>query len=115
LLTRANEPKLKSQAGYAYRVVKQGKAGAPDTIRTCDLCLRRAMTRWPSQDLRDGGFPGLIQQFHSERAAKLLKRLASISPQDSEYMLTLLTVLPDFDSAIRRFDPSRPSQLILLT
>jgi hypothetical protein len=43
-----------------------------------------------------------------------LKRLASISPQDSEYMLKLLTVLPDFDSAIRRFDPSRPSQLILL-
>jgi hypothetical protein len=42
LLTCANEPKLKSQAGYAYRVVKQGKAGAPDTIRTCDLCLRRA-------------------------------------------------------------------------
>jgi hypothetical protein len=42
LLTRANESELKSQAGSAYRVVKQRKAGAPDTIRTCDLCLRRA-------------------------------------------------------------------------
>src|SRR5882757_1937420 len=42
LLTRANEPELKSRAGSAYRVVKQRKTGAPDTIRTCDLCLRRA-------------------------------------------------------------------------
>ena len=25
-----------------YRAVKKGKTGAPDTIRTCDLCLRRA-------------------------------------------------------------------------
>jgi hypothetical protein len=58
----------------------------------------------------DSRFPELIRQFHSELAAKQLKRLASISPQDSEYMLKLLTVLPDFDSAIRRFDPSRPSQ-----
>jgi hypothetical protein len=28
--------------------------------------------------------------------------------------LIVLQVLPDFDSAIRRFDPSRRSQLILL-
>src|SRR6202034_2175927 len=42
LLTRANEPELKSQSESAYRVVKQRKVGAPDTIRTCDLCLRRA-------------------------------------------------------------------------
>src|SRR5882724_1470936 len=41
LLTRANEPELKSRAGSAYRIVKQRKTGAPDTIRTCDLCLRR--------------------------------------------------------------------------
>jgi len=42
LLTRANEPELKSRSESAYRVVKQRKVGAPDTIRTCDLCLRRA-------------------------------------------------------------------------
>jgi hypothetical protein len=29
---------------------------------------------------------------------------------NSEQALILLRVLPDFDSAIRRFDPSRPSQ-----
>jgi hypothetical protein len=40
----ANEPELKPQAGSAYRVVKQRKVGAPDTIRTCDLCLRSKIT-----------------------------------------------------------------------
>ena len=34
--------------------------------------------------------------------------------ENSEGSLILLTYSPDFDSAIRRFDPSRPSQLILL-
>src|ERR1700719_2042750 len=47
LLTRANEPELKSQSESAYRVVKQRKVGAPDTIRTCDLCLRRANANQP--------------------------------------------------------------------
>jgi hypothetical protein len=40
----------------AYRVVKQRKTGAPDTIRTCDLCLRRA-TLYPAElRVRGGSF-----------------------------------------------------------
>src|SRR3981189_1384174 len=50
LLTRANEPDLKSQSESAYRVVKQRKVGAPDTIRTCDLCLRRANAHGPNPE-----------------------------------------------------------------
>jgi hypothetical protein len=48
LLTHANETELKTQAESSVRVVKQRKAGAPDTIRTCDLCLRRA-TLYPAE------------------------------------------------------------------
>src|SRR5260370_39323058 len=33
LLTRANETELKSQAGFAYRVVKQRKPGAPERMK----------------------------------------------------------------------------------
>jgi hypothetical protein len=33
---------------HAYRAAKQKRNGAPDTIRTCDLCLRRA-TLYPAE------------------------------------------------------------------
>jgi hypothetical protein len=48
--------------------------------------------------------------FHLETAAKLLKLLERISPIFSKCALKLLNNQADFDSAIRRFDPSRPSQ-----
>jgi hypothetical protein len=47
---------------------------------------------------------------HSESPANLLIHLGLNSARFSEYALISLKVLPDFDSAIRRFDPSRPSQ-----
>jgi hypothetical protein len=42
LLTRSDKTELEFWFAHAYRVVKYRKNGAPDTIRTCDLCLRRA-------------------------------------------------------------------------
>jgi hypothetical protein len=49
-----------------------------------------------------------------ETIAKLLKMLRCISDSFSKCDLKSLNNQADFDSAIRRFDPSRPSQLILL-
>ena len=40
LLTHSNEAELEFQSERAYRAVKSRKTGAPDTIRTCDLCRR---------------------------------------------------------------------------
>src|SRR3984893_9882476 len=40
LLTHSNEAELEFQSERSYRAVKE-KTPAPDTIRTCDLCLRR--------------------------------------------------------------------------
>ena len=42
LLTGLNETEPEFRFGRAYRAEKYRKSGAPDTIRTCDLCLRRA-------------------------------------------------------------------------
>ena len=53
--------------------------------------------------------------FHLEIAAKLLKLLELIFDAFSKCALKSLNNQADFDSVIRRFDPSRPSQLILLT
>jgi hypothetical protein len=47
LLTRSNKKELEFWFARAYRVVKYRKNGAPDTIRTCDLCLRRANANQP--------------------------------------------------------------------
>jgi hypothetical protein len=49
-----------------------------------------------------------------ETADKLLKLLERVLTVFSKRALKLLDNQADFDSAIRRFDPSRPSQLILL-
>jgi hypothetical protein len=49
-----------------------------------------------------------------EMAAKLLELLESVLAVFSKCALKTLDNQADFDSAIRRFDPSRPSQLILL-
>jgi hypothetical protein len=46
-----------------------------------------------------------------ETSARLLNLLEAISADDSKYALNLLNNQAGFDSAIRRFDPSRPSQL----
>jgi hypothetical protein len=51
---------------------------------------------------------------HLETAAKLLSSLKAILAIFSKRALKSLNNQADFDSAIRRFDPSRPSQLILL-
>jgi hypothetical protein len=48
--------------------------------------------------------------FHLATAAKLLKLLERLSAIFSECALKSLNNQADFDSAIRRFDPSRPSQ-----
>jgi hypothetical protein len=48
--------------------------------------------------------------FHLETAAKPLKLLERVLAAFSKCALKLLDNEADFDSAIRRFDPSRPSQ-----
>ncbi|MCP3471681.1 hypothetical protein NLM33_15255 [Bradyrhizobium sp. CCGUVB1N3] len=52
--------------------------------------------------------------FHLETVAKLLILLERLSAIFSKRPSKSLNNQTDFDSAIRRFDPSRPSQLILL-
>jgi hypothetical protein len=52
--------------------------------------------------------------FHLEATAKLLILLGWNPALFSKRELKSLNNQTDFDSAIRRFDPSRPSQLILL-
>jgi hypothetical protein len=47
-----NETELEFQSDRAYRPVKQRNTGAPDTIRTCDLCLRRAAVMLGDIELR---------------------------------------------------------------
>jgi hypothetical protein len=47
---------------------------------------------------------------HSESPANLLIHVRSYSASYSECALISLKVLPDFDSTIRRFESSRPSQ-----
>jgi hypothetical protein len=90
--------------------------GAPGTIRTCDLCLRRAAVRYRCSRARRHSSPpdwprriprGLL--FYLETAAKLLSLLEGISPIFSKFPMKSLNNQTDFDSAIRRFDPSRPS------
>ena len=49
---------------------------------------------------------------HSESSAKLLIHLGLHFASFSEYTLISLRVLPDFDSTIRRFESSRPSQAV---
>jgi hypothetical protein len=51
---------------------------------------------------------------HSERGKFVNAVNGRTKGEKSEGLLILLTNSSDFDSAIRRFDPSRPSQLILL-
>jgi hypothetical protein len=48
--------------------------------------------------------------FHLETAAKLLMLLEAVFDIFSKCTLKSLDNQTDFDSAIRRFDPSRPSQ-----
>jgi len=47
--------------------------------------------------------------FHLETAANLLRLLKRVLTISSKCALKLLNNQADFDSAIRRFDPSRPS------
>jgi hypothetical protein len=49
-------------------------------------------------------------RLHSESRANLLIHLDADSAIFSECALILLKLLPDFDSTIRRFESSRPSQ-----
>jgi hypothetical protein len=49
-----------------------------------------------------------------ETVANLLKLLERLFSRFSKRILKLLENQTDFDSAIRRFDPSHPSHLILL-
>src|SRR5205814_7791122 len=79
LLTHANETELKTRAESAYRVVKQRKAGAPDTIRTCDLCLRRA---------------GLLGIDASPQKCKLINRSADSGGLATARFLTLTPPIP---------------------
>jgi hypothetical protein len=51
---------------------------------------------------------------HSERRKSANAVKGGTDEENSEGSLILLVNSADFDSAIRRFDPSRPSQLILL-
>jgi hypothetical protein len=47
---------------------------------------------------------------HLEMVAKILNSRAVILSIITKYVLKSLSNQTDFDSAIRRFDPSRPSQ-----
>jgi hypothetical protein len=65
---------------------------------------------------RDGAFrpqtllgPPWRAIFHLETAVKLLKLLECVLAIFSKCALRVLEKQADFDSAIRRFDPSRPS------
>src|ERR1700686_508416 len=53
---------------------------------------------------------GLKGRVHSESSANPLIHLGPNSSDYSECGLISLKVLPDFDSTIRRFESSRPSQ-----
>ena len=58
--------------------------------------------------------PGISPRsyFHSECVADLLIYIRANSTLFSECALISLKVLPDFDSSIRRFECSRPSQAV---
>src|SRR5262249_10334220 len=77
-------------------------SGAPGEIRTHDLCLRRAGAR-NSESARRASR-------HSEMCVNLLNGLRSNFRDFSECVLTNNANHVDFDSAIRRFESSRPSQ-----
>jgi hypothetical protein len=62
----------------------------------------------------EGRLSFFLSFFHLETTAKLLISLEGILSLFSKCALKSLNNQADFDSAIRRFDPSRPSQLILL-
>src|SRR3954452_9501055 len=79
-------------------------SGAPDKIRTCDLCLRRA----GSASWRDARFPFR----HSEIAPNLLSGLRLNFRHFSECALIDNANRLDFDSAIPRFESWRPSQFL---
>ena len=129
---------------------KSLKSGAPDKIRTCDLCLRRATsplerlvkihfgshlaastpaTTAPRQpepggrlasgrnlapERQEGGAPPTEMRGHrsrhSEISANLLYPLRSHRRDFSECVLIDNANYLDFDSSIRRFESSRPSQ-----
>jgi hypothetical protein len=77
----------------------------------------RRLTPFRIRSRDDGGelhrrVRGLLP--YLEATAKLLKLLEAIFCLSSKCALKSLNNQADFDSAIRRFDPSRPSQLILL-
>jgi hypothetical protein len=55
----------------------------------------------------------LATEGHSESSANLLIHIGSNSAGYSEYALISLKVLPDFDSTMRRFESSRPSQAVV--
>ena len=87
------------------------------------LADHRAMSEWGNGWLevsaaagkRRPAFPreGVVgRQRHSESSANLLMSLRLNSAPFSEYPLKSLMVLLDFDSPMRRFESSRPSQAV---
>jgi hypothetical protein len=77
-----------------------------------------ARTNTPKADMRWMGWPSgkdrLRLQRRSESRANLLVDNGSNFAIFSEYALILKEKWSDFDSAIRRFESSRPSQLFCL-
>ncbi|MDB5617861.1 hypothetical protein [Tardiphaga sp.] len=72
------------------------------------LCSRRDLA--PSDEAPTIPEGDAIPIPYSEWAANLLILLGVDFPSDSECALILLEVRADFDSPMRRFEPSRPSQ-----
>jgi hypothetical protein len=75
--------------------------------------VRRRVGNRTREHARNWRGPLSCRSFHSESAPNLLMYLGAKIASFSECALISLKVLPDFDSAIRRFDPSRPSQSVL--
>jgi hypothetical protein len=98
----------------------------PLQMSTVNECrYRRLRVSQPTEDLwganpravgahaRCSGCSGLIlsaKASYLETTAKLLKLLEGVSSLFSKCALKSFNNRADFDSAIRRFDPSRPSQ-----
>src|SRR5262249_36608678 len=81
--------------------------------RRCWRAIRQSV---PPPDLPKSAANASIEvaraDFHLETAAKLLKLLERVLAIFSKCALKLLDNQADFDSAIRRFESSRPSQAV---
>src|SRR5262245_25547649 len=121
LLTLSNETELEFRFGRAYRIViKMRKLAHPTCFERVTFAfggqslLRTIPPFRACEILLAIARPGNSQPstFHLEMGAKQLILLDGVLTAFSKYALKSLNNQTDFDSAIRRFDPSRPSQAL---